>query len=398
MMKKVRSMDMSFIVVLLMFAIFGLIMVYSSSYSLGSRMYENHEYFYRKQKTWFLTGGVLFVAAALIPIRWLKRWSPFLVLISFILLLLVLVPGIGVERNHSQRWLAVGGMLFQPTEMIKLFMLIYFAFIYAKKQSYIDKFKEGVFPPLIILGAVFLLILQQPDLGSASLILLSCGVIVLAAGVRKRHLFMLVSIAGIGMASFALSSPYRVKRLTSYLNPFDDPTGDGFQLLHGYMAIASGGLNGNGLGSGTQKLGYLPEAHTDFIMAVIIEELGIIGVAIVIGTYLYIMLKGVKIAHQTQTVFGKLLALGLTFQLLIQAVFNLGAVSGLLPITGITLPFVSYGGSSLVVTFISAGLLINLSSVPNRKIVQSSIKKPEAAKKKKDRFKKGIRGKDVERT
>lgn len=176
---------------------------------------------------------------------------------------------------------------------------------------------------------------------------------------------MLGSIGVLGVSYFAYSSPYRLERLTSFLNPFSDPSGDGYQLVNSYIAIGTAGLTGNGLGSSVQKLGFLPEAHTDFIMAVTLEELGILGLIIVIGAYLFIMLRGISIAKACKDMFPKLLAIGITFQIMIQVIFNLGAVSGFLPITGIPLPLISYGGSSTIVTMISLGILLQISSQNN---------------------------------
>ncbi|TWN62291.1 putative peptidoglycan glycosyltransferase FtsW [Bacillus paralicheniformis] len=207
-------------------------------------------------------------------------------------------------------------------------------------------------------------------MGTAVSILLSCGAVLLCAGLRIRHLLLLGTMAGAGIAYFAMTASYRLKRLTSFSDPFQNENGDGYQLINSYLAIDSGGVWGNGLGNSVQKLGFLPEAHTDFIMAVISEELGGVGLLMIIGAYLLIMLRGVKIAAQIDDPFGKLLAVGITFQIMIQALFNLGAVFGLLPITGIPLPFVSYGGSSLMFMLTSAGILVNLSSH-----VQRGVKK-----------------------
>ncbi|MFG6146950.1 putative lipid II flippase FtsW [Halobacillus sp. B23F22_1] len=362
MFSKLKKIDLPLVAVLLFLASIGIIMVFSASYPLADRVYNDSHYFFKRQFIWAGIGLLSFLAAALLPYRLYGKLSPFLVLFSFFVLLLVLIPGIGLERNNSQRWIGIGPMIFQPTEAVKLCMLIYFAHIYAKKQRYINEFKRGVLPPLLILGAIFLLILQQPDLGSASLILVSCGFIVLCSGVKGKHLFMLGSIAAVGISYFAYSSPYRMQRLLSFVNVFDDPSGEGYQLVNSYFAIANGGLFGNGIGNSIQKTGYLPESHTDFIMAIIIEETGILGLACVILSYVFIMYRGVYIANRATNHFQRLLAIGLTFQIMLQAAFNLGAVSGLLPITGITLPFISYGGSSLVFTMISAGILVNLSA------------------------------------
>lgn len=362
-----KKLDYVLIAAVLFLSSFGLLMVYSAGYPLGYIKYDNGSYFFMKQLQWLLIGFIFFGAAAFFPYKAYGKVIRFLVKFAFLLLILVLLPMIGVEKNNSQRWIHVGSIIIQPSEAVKLVMVIYFACVYAKKQRYIANFRKGVMPPLLILAAVFFLILKQPDLGTAVSILLSCGAILLCAGIRKRHLLLLGTMAGTGIAYFAITAPYRMRRLTSFSNPFQDENGDGYQLINSYLAIDSGGFWGNGLGKSVQKLGFLPEAHTDFIMAVVIEELGAVGLLMMIGAYLLMMFRGVRIAVQINDPFGKLLAIGLTFQIMIQALFNLGAVFGLLPITGIPLPFVSYGGSSLLFMLISAGILVNLSSHVKRR-------------------------------
>ncbi len=362
-----KKLDYVLIAAVLFLSSLGLLMVYSAGYPLGYIKYDNGSYFFMKQLQWLLIGFTFFGAAAFFPYKAYGKVIRFLVKFAFLLLILVLLPMIGVEKNNSQRWIHVGSLIIQPSEAVKLVMVIYFACVYAKKQRYIADFRKGVMPPLLILAAVFFLILKQPDLGTAVSILLSCGAILLCAGIRKRHLLLLGTMAGTGIAYFAITAPYRMRRLTSFSNPFQDENGDGYQLINSYLAIDSGGFWGNGLGKSVQKLGFLPEAHTDFIMAVVIEELGAVGLLMMIGAYLLMMFRGVRIAVQINDPFGKLLAIGLTFQIMIQALFNLGAVFGLLPITGIPLPFVSYGGSSLLFMLISAGILVNLSSHVKRR-------------------------------
>ncbi|MCW1838347.1 putative lipid II flippase FtsW [Bacillus xiamenensis] len=354
--------------------LFGLLMVYSASYPLGEMKYEQGSYFFMKQWQWLLIGLFFFIIAALFPYHAYRKWIRWLVMLSLLCLILVLLPGIGVVKNNSQRWIHIGSLMIQPSEAVKLVMILYFAYVYARKQAYITSFRKGVLPPLILLGLVFLLILKQPDLGTAVSILLSCGIVLLCAGLNMRHLIFLGTTAAAGITFFAVTAPYRLKRLTSFRDPFQYEDGDGYQLIHSYLAMDSGGLTGNGLGGSIQKLGFLPEAHTDFIMAVISEELGFMGVSFVIGAYLLIMYRAVRIVRSLQDPFGKLLTVGLTFQIMLQAGFNLGAVFGLLPITGIPLPFISYGGSSLVFMMITAGILVNLSSYIKRPKQQAQAK------------------------
>lgn len=363
---KVKRMDYLLILTIFILSLFGLLMVYSASFPIGQMYYDHAGYFFLKQLQWLFIGLVFFILAALIKPKLYAQWSPYLILLSLILLIAVLVPGVGVERNYSQRWIALGGFLFQPSEVVKIVMVIYFAAIYAKRQAYLDHFSRGVLPPLVILIIVFFLILLQPDLGAAGITLAACGIIVTCSGVKKRHLLLLGSTAFLGVAYFAISSSYRLDRLTSFRQPFDDFSGNGYQLANSLLAIRNGGLTGNGIGNGVQKLGFLPEAHTDFIMAVTLEELGVGGLLLVLVCYMVIMFRGIQIAKQLTHSFFKLLAIGITFLIIMQATINLGAVSGLLPITGVTLPFISYGGSSMVIMMICAGILVNLSAERER--------------------------------
>ncbi|MBU5595195.1 putative lipid II flippase FtsW [Amphibacillus sp. MSJ-3] len=366
---RLKKFDYGLIIAILSLSIFGTIMVYSSSYTLSTLQYDNGYHFFIRQLIFLVLGIFVFIVMSFISLKTLGKLSPILIFISIVLLILVLIPGVGLVRNEAQRWLGFGPFIFQPSEIVKVFMIIYFSYIYAKKQPYIGEFKKAVLPPLVILAIIFFLILEQPDFGTATHILLICSLIVFFSGVRLHHIVLLASIGFGGVIFLALSQPYRLERLTSFLNTFDDPAGDGYQLINSYISIATGGLTGNGLGNGVQKLGYLPEAHTDFIMAVIIEELGLIAVIFVIGSYLFILYRGIKIAQEVDSMYLRLLALGVTFQITIQAVFNLGAMSGLLPITGIPLPFISYGGTSLVFTLLSAGILVNVSGRrPDREI------------------------------
>lgn len=285
-------------------------MIYSSSYVLGYLEYGSANYILNRQLKWYGLSVFLFIFVALFPYRNYRKLAPLLVTLSILLLILVLVPGVGVVRNFSQRWIGIGSFTFQPTEMIKLFMLIYFASFYSKGEEKLASFKTGVLPPLIILSVMFILILKQPDLGSAALILFACGLIVICSGVKGRHLMMLGSIGIAIIVYFISSTSYRMERVTSFMDPFADPAGTGYQLVNSYI--------------------------------------------------------GVQIAKETTDMFGKLLAIGITFQMTTQVIINLGAVSGLMPITGVPLPLISYGGSSLLITLISLGILTNI-SIKNQK-------------------------------
>ncbi|WP_246521651.1 putative lipid II flippase FtsW [Ornithinibacillus massiliensis] len=361
-MQFIKRIDLSLFIAVILFVIFGVVMVYSASFPYATLRFENPEYYLYRQLFWAGIGFILMLVAIVIPYKAYGKLSAIFTLATILLLILVLVPHIGVERNFSQRWISLGGILLQPVEFTKLSMLIYFAYFYSRKEDQFDNFKNSVLPPLIMIAIVFGLLLAQPDLGSATLILFSCCLILFFTEIRLHHLLLLIGGAVVSFAAFAIMSPYRLQRITSFLDPFADIQGAGYQLINSYISIHSGGLTGLGLGQSIQKLGYLPEAHTDFIMSIITEELGFIGVLLVISFYLFFFIKGLLISKRAPNSFGRLLAIGITLQIIMQMFINLGAILGLLPITGITLPFISYGGSSLLISMISVGILLNISS------------------------------------
>ncbi len=326
---------------------------------------------------WFVLAAFAFLFVMHVPYRFYKKLSPFIFLVSVIALILVLIPQIGVNINGAQRWIDIGPLNIQPSEFVKIGMIMYLAQVYSQKQAYIDQFIRGVMPPLVLVGIVFGLIMMQPDLGTATSILMVTLLIVFFSGAKWRHLIGLGTVGASMFVAFAVSAPYRVERLTSYRDPFADPYDTGHQLIQAYIAIAHGGISGKGLGQSVQKLLYLPEPHTDFILAIVSEELGLFGVLFVIGCYCLILFRGVSIGARCKNPFGSLLAFGIVFQIAIQVVFNVGAVSGLLPITGIPLPLVSNGGSSLLITLCSLAILANISRYNIRQKRQNAGKEEQ---------------------
>jgi cell division protein FtsW len=354
--------DWLLIITTFLLAAFGLLMVFSASYALGIvRDIPNPYAFIQRQFLWFGLAVFAFFIVMHFPYRFYRKMSPYIILFSVVSLFLVLVPGIGLDINGAQRWVDLKILVVQPSEFVKLGMIIYLAQVYSQKQAYIDQFIKGVMPPLVVVGFVFGLIMMQPDLGTATSILLVTLLLVFFSGAKWRHLIGLAAVGTSLFVVFALSAPYRVKRLTSFQDPFADPSGSGHQVIQSYIAMAHGGLSGTGLGQSVQKLFYLPEAHTDFILAVVSEELGLFGVLFVLGLHALILIKGVMIGTKCRDPFGSLLAFGIVFQIAIQIIFNVGAVTGLLPITGIPLPLISNGGSSLLITLVSLAILANIS-------------------------------------
>ncbi|TFB24296.1 putative lipid II flippase FtsW [Filobacillus milosensis] len=385
--KHLKNMDYPLLVIILLLSLFGLVMVYSASFvHAGLDPNVNDPAFYfKRQRLWLILGLFVFFFMSMFSYRRLGQLTPLLFLITFLLLLAVIIPGLGVTRNGATRWLDLGFFLLQPSELAKISMVLYFAYALTKKEDRLDSFNKGLLPPLLLLLGVFTLIVLQPDFGTAASIMIACGIILLFAGAKFIHLLGLGSVAIVGALLLILGADYRRERLTSFMDPFADPSGDGYQLIHSLIAIASGKINGVGLANSVQKSGFLPEAHTDFIMSIIAEELGLIGVLFVIISFMVLMFKGVLIAKRAPDQFGRLLALGITFQIISQAIINMGAISGLLPITGITLPLISYGGSSLLITFAFLGILMNIAIKGN--IVRGYNREEEVDNSKEKQFK-----------
>ncbi|HHW41547.1 MAG TPA: stage V sporulation protein E [Syntrophomonadaceae bacterium] len=349
-----------FLVVLFLLTL-GIIMVFSSSYVYAQIHYGDGAHFLKNQLAWALLGIAGMVTVMKIDYSNFKRWAIPIFGASVFLLLLVLIPGVGITIKGSTRWLGVGPLTFQPSEVAKLAMVIFLAKFLSGHHNRIKQFFRGFVPPLLVVGIVCGLILAQPDLGTAVTIAGTAYFMILAAGARKTHLITL-ALVGVGLVILAaVVEPYRMERLTAFLNPWADPLDTGFQTIQSLYAVGSGGLLGMGLGQGRQKFLYLPEQHTDFIFAVLCEELGFIGAFFVLLLFFAFMWRGLRIALKAPDNFGALLAVGITGMVVVQAVINMGVVTGSLPVTGITLPFISYGGSSLTLNLLGIGILLNIS-------------------------------------
>ncbi len=353
-------------------AIFGLVMIYSASMAWAVQRYGvSSDYFYQKQKLFLFGAALLFLLFAAFPYKAMKSnkvLGPMVLLSLFGLVALFIF---GHVAGNAQSWFKLGPISIQPSEFVKLCVIIYLAAVYAKKQDYINEFNNGVVPPLAYLVLVCGLIAIQPDFGTAGIIALIAGTMILSSGMNFKNFAKLVIIGIIVLLpfSFALKgqifSEKRVDRFSVLKDPFAVEQTSGYHLANSYIAIGSGGVNGLGLGRGIEKLGYLPESHTDFIMAVIAEELGVWGVGFVIILLGYIVLRGIYVALQCKDPFGSLLAIGISSMIGIQSFVNLAGVSGVIPLTGVPLPFVSYGGSSLIQLAIATGILVNVSMFVN---------------------------------
>ncbi|WP_181348954.1 putative lipid II flippase FtsW [Thalassobacillus sp. CUG 92003] len=361
MLQKIKTFDFTLFFTPLALLAFGTVMIYSASMVYAPVALDlPSDHFLHKQFLWGGLGLFSMVLFAIIPYRHLQRLTKLIVLLMLLSLAGLFV--FGIEVNNAQSWYDLGFMNFQPAEFVKLGLIIYLASVYARKQKYIENFSQAVVPPLILTSLILGMIVLQPDIGTAAIIGFIASMVVTSSGIRLRHIIVLVSItvSVLVLSATQLVTDERLSRFSGAFQPFNAPDDSGYHLIQSYVAIGTGGLTGEGLGHSVQKLGYLPEPHTDFIMAVIAEELGFLGVAIVIGLLSTIVLRGLFISKQCDNAFGSLLALGISSMIAIQSFINLGAMSGMLPITGVTLPFVSYGGSSLIILMTSMGILNNI--------------------------------------
>ncbi|SDM62198.1 cell division protein FtsW [Fictibacillus solisalsi] len=373
--KMFRHYDYSLVIAILLLCAIGLVMVYSASIivSINRFGYESN-FFFIRQLVFLVAGLFCFLVAMIIPYQLYKKMIIPIVFGSIALLVAVLF--IGRTTNNAQSWIYIGSIGFQPSEFVKLGLTIYLAAIFSKKKDKLENFAASA-PPISIFGVIFILIMKQPDLGTGMIIAATTGVIILSSGMKPVHKLLLIvsAVLIIALGSQVLTDEQK-SRFTAAYAPFTDPEGKGFQLVNSYLAIGHGGISGTGLGQSIQKYGFLPEPQTDFIIAVIAEELGFWGVAIVIGLIAFVVIKGFITGLRSRDTYGSLLAFGISGMVGIQATVNLGAAIGLLPVTGVPLPFISYGGSSLVLLLISMGILVNISCHVNYK---RKHQKPEQA-------------------
>lgn len=341
--------------------IVGLVMIYSASGILAGKNYHDSAFFLKRQLLWMGFALLSFLIVTRIPLSRLRGWVAPMTILIFGLLVAVLLPGIGSEINGSRRWLRLGMVALQPSEAAKLFTVIYLSHYVAKKGDRLRDFFEGLVPALVVIGLEVALILIEPDLGMTVTILSLAGLLLFIGGVSLKHLASLGLLMIPLILYWILKAPYRRERVMAYLNPWSNSSSSGFQMIQSYLALGSGGIFWNGLGEGRQKLFFLPEPHTDFIFALIGEELGLIGTLSLLFIYVFLLWKGTRIALSVEDPFSRMLAIGTTFMMTLPAMMNMGVVTGLLPTKGLALPFVSYGGSSLLVNWTAMGFLYNVS-------------------------------------
>ncbi len=348
-----KKVEWLLVVSILLLAIFGLLMIYSASSIWADYKYQDSFRYVKNQAIFFGMGVLGMWAVSKIDYFYYYKKATPILFFCILLLILVLIPGIGSVRNGSRSWFGIGSFGIQPSEFTKLAMIIF-------TSKYVSNHKKFL-PILLFTLFLFGLILLQPDFGTGSILVMSILGILFVAGMNLSFLFKLTAVGVVGVVGLILIAPYRLARILSFLNPWSDPLGSGFQIIQSLYAIGPGGLFGLGFGNSIQKHFYLPEPQTDFIFSIISEEFGFVGIVIVSILFLTIIVTGFQIALKTKEAFGKYLAFGIMFCFSFQTVMNLMVVVGLIPVTGVTLPFLSYGGSSLLITMISMGVLLNIS-------------------------------------
>ena len=340
----------------------GLVSIYSASSFLAAHEVGDSYFYLKRQAVFGLLGLCLLVIAKNTPVSLYRKIVYPLLIISFALLVMLFFPGLGKKVGGACRWLRLAGFSLQPSELAKLALAIYIAYSMSKKGHSMSSFSKGLLPHLLIVGLFMCLILLQPDLGTT--VIIGCWLMILLF-VGGLNLFQLVSMVLIACPMVLMliwHADYRLKRWWAFLNPWEDPQGLGFQIIHSFLAFGSGGVLGVGLGNSKQKLLYLPEPHTDFILSILAEELGLLGTTAIIILFGILIIRGIKIALNANDLYSSYLALGISTLIGLQVIINMGVVMGLLPTKGLTLPLLSYGGSSLVVNLLSIGILLSISA------------------------------------
>lgn len=356
----------------------GLVMVASSSMDIAESRYGDAFFLFKKQVVLMIPGLLAAVIVYHIPLSLWQKSSGILLLTGIVLLFLVLVPGIGREVNGSQRWINLGFVSFQPSELCKIFVVLYIADYLVRRQNKVRTDWVGFGIPLAIMGIMVFLLLLEPDFGSVVVLMFAVMTMLFLAGVRLQQFIALISVSLLLAALAAAASPYRMKRLSAYANPWEDQFGSGYQLTQSLIAFGRGEWFGVGLGESIQKLFYLPEAHTDFLFSILAEEFGLIGTLFVIATFSLVVVCGMEIGKRAEKrgkMFAAYVAYGLSILIGVQAFINMGVCSGLLPTKGLTLPFMSYGGTSLAISLVMIGFLLRANFELNNNLQKINLQK-----------------------
>ncbi len=356
-----KKIDYKLFIAVLLIATFGIIMIYSASSIWAEYKFQDPFKFIKAQGMFFIVGIFLMYFLSKVDYHLYYKKANLILFGCFLLLLLVLIPGIGTIRNGSRSWFGIGGFGIQPSEFAKIGLIIYVAKYLSNNKKNMRDIKQGVLPIMSLILVFFGLIMLEPDFGTAMVIVLTLVVMIFISGVKMSFFIKLLMVGLIGIVGLIIVAPYRMARIVSFLNPWTDPLGSGFQIIQSLYAIGPGGLLGQGFLNSRQKHFYLPEPQTDFIFSIISEEFGFLGVLIVTSVFFFIFFRSLKISLKQNDLFGKYLAFGLSFGIIIQALLNLMVVVGIIPVTGVTLPFLSYGGSSLLVSMASVGIILSIS-------------------------------------
>jgi cell division protein FtsW len=358
---QIKSMDFAILIVTLALVCFGLVMVFSSSYYYADLKHGDGLYYFKKQVIGAVLGFVVMIILINFNYRRLEKLKWIILIGSVVLLGLVLVPGVGVNLNEASRWLNIGGISVQPAEIAKFALILFMASYLAQNQKNIHKFRVGVLPMLVLVGLFCGLIILQPNFSTVINICLLAFVLLYAGGVRTAHLIPLAIVAVAVLVYVMTSADYRLQRYQVFLDPWADPLGAGYQLVQSLYAIGAGGFFGSGLGASRQKLLFLPYGESDFIFSIIAEELGFFGVIVLLALFGILIWRGIKVAINCPDLFGSLLAVGIVSMVGIQVIINIAVATGSIPPTGVPLPFISAGLSSLIIFMASIGLLLNIS-------------------------------------
>jgi cell division protein FtsW len=356
-----RAPDALLLIVAALLTAIGIVMVFSASSAVAYTQYHDATYYLKRELLWAAIGIVALLTGMRVDYTKMRPLTLWIFIVAVVLLAAVLVPGLGFIEGGARRWFALGPLTFEPSEFGKLALVLFLAGLFASRSDGAASFPKAGFWALAAVGVCFVLVMREPDLGTATLYLLTTFVMLFVAGAPLLQLALEVAIAVPALVAYITASRYRRERFLAFLHPWNDPKGTGYHIIQSLYALGSGGLFGLGLGQSRQKFGYLPAQHTDFIFAIIGEELGFVGAVLVVLLFLVFAYRGIRIAMRAEDRFGFYLAAGLTASIALQALMNIGVVTASWPVTGVPLPFISYGGTSLVVTLFSVGLLASVS-------------------------------------
>ena len=361
--RKMEEYDQYLLLIAIVLTCFGVVMVYSASAVMADKRYHDGFYFLKRQGGFAVAGIALMIVTMRVDYHLWQRWAVRILLLSLLLLGAVLIPGLGGSAGGSSRWLRlIAGFRFQPSELAKIALIFYLAYSLDRKTDKIKSLGPGFISYMIVLMVLLVLLLGQPDLGSVVTMFLVAFAMLFAAGTRPAYIMSVILVLVPLFYLLVMRVAYRKRRIMAFLDPWQDPQNSGFQIIQSLLAMGTGGITGQGLGAGKQKLFYLPEAHTDFILAVIGEELGFVGILVIVGLFCAVLERSLRIALGARDPFGRHLALGIAVLIGVEAAVNMGVVTGLLPTKGLALPLISYGGSSLLITLFAIGILLNISA------------------------------------